>query len=410
MTWYIDAIDPRGGRAIAAQRSSDLVKGSRLEENAAVAFIGPPLFEPETLGSRSVGLSMSRLGHSQLGLFVEGEEVPFDSLETVAEFVRRTYVRGSGGDGGGESGVPPLPVAPDRGDDGFDSDGIRRFEGDGRSDVVAHLLNFFSFYAEVSLKLELGESRQPERFSSAVYGGTKAEHVDIQRLARGALRALREVVRRSPRKSGTSEYLNWRQTLGRAMCMITALGLWGHMRRELRGTPGDVRRWLLPESDAQVPEPYQWYIDELMQVDGNQPWTWYLHLNSLEFFHDSPDPVTVLAGMPVASKYLAHAPEGARSLLSILSLMTATPADLLTVSRYENAEVNEARAELVLFAAAYLNTGNERPSPGLDDATLAVFLRRLLSRTELWLSANFPRRVFAPKVEAIIASCSSLAA
>jgi hypothetical protein len=411
VTWYIDAIDPRGGRAIAVQRLSDLVNGSRLEENAAVAFIGAPLFEPQIIGSRSVGLSMSRLGHSQLGLFVEGEEVPFDSVDAVAEFVRRSYVRGSGGDGGGESGVPPLPAAPDRGDDGFDSEGIRGFEGDEKNDVVARVMGYFKFYADASIKWELGKSLQPERFSSAGYVALEGDNLGIQRLARGALRALREVVRRCPRSSGSSEYLNWCQTLNRAMYIITTLNLWERMRRELRGPPHDVGRWLLPERAAPVPVPYQWFIDQMVLPDGNQPyWTWHLYLSSFQFFHDSQDPVADLARMPVASKHLAGVPEDARNLLSMLSVLTATPADLLNVYAHKKPDDNEARAELVLFAAAYLNLGNERPPPGLDDATSAVLLRRLLSRTELWLSANFPRRVFAPVVESVISSCSSLVA
>jgi hypothetical protein len=410
VTWYIDAIDPRGGRAVAAQRSSDLVRGSRLEENAAVAFIGAPLFEPEFIGSRSLGLSMSRLGHSQLGLFLEDEEVPFDSLDAVAEFVRRSYVRGSGGDGAGEGGVPPLPAAPDRGDDGFDSDGIREFESDEKHDVVARVLNFSAFIEHLTNELKLGESRQPERFSSADYNELKASHLGIQRLTRGAVRTLREVVRRCPRFPRSAEYLNWCRTLDRVIYMISALGLWAQIRREIRGSPGDARRWLMTEPDELAPRTYRRIIDLLVEVDDTSESRVRWRPYAFEFLHYSQDPVADLASVPVASKYLANVPQDGRNLLSILSLMTATPGDLLTVNGYGNAHVNEARAELALFAAAYLNLGNERPNPRLEDVTMFMFLGRLLSRTEQWLSANFPRRVFAPEVENVIVSCSLIAA
>ena len=194
------------------------------------------------------------------------------------------------------------------------------------------------------------------------------------------------------------------------MYIISALGLWAHMRREIRGAADNVRRWLLTAPDTLAPMPYRWFIELLLEVDdtNHSRVTWRPY--GLEFFNHSQDPVTDLASVPVASRHLAEVPEDARNLLAILSLMTATPGDLLTVNGYGHSDVYEARAELAFFAAAYLNLGTKRPSSGLDDATLAVFLRRLVSRTELWLSADFPRRVFAPKVESIIGSCSSLGA
>jgi hypothetical protein len=106
--WFIDAIDPRGGLAVATWRESDLLdeKGA-LPEGPSI-FVGPPTFVPELVASRATGFALARVS-GQIGLFDDKGEIPFKGPAEVVEFVRRTYLRGAGGDGAGESGgTPPL--------------------------------------------------------------------------------------------------------------------------------------------------------------------------------------------------------------------------------------------------------------------------------------------------------------
>ena len=101
MTWYIDTLDPRAGLAFASERTPDLLGQPDdvwdLDDEVSTVFVRAPGFLVEPVPNRAVALAAAR-GSFQFGLFVDGLEAPFDSVDDVREFVRRAYLRASGGD------------------------------------------------------------------------------------------------------------------------------------------------------------------------------------------------------------------------------------------------------------------------------------------------------------------------
>jgi hypothetical protein len=110
-SWQFDALDPRGGIAFASWRSFSLTDEENGLREAPCVRIGAPFFFPESVATRALARAANR-GSFQLGLFIEGQEVRFATLDAVIEFVRRVYLRSGGGDGldGGAAPVPPRPV------------------------------------------------------------------------------------------------------------------------------------------------------------------------------------------------------------------------------------------------------------------------------------------------------------
>jgi hypothetical protein len=110
--WRIDTLDPRAGLAFASWWNDS--KSEDLDDEPTCIFVGAPDFRPEVIANRAIALAAGR-GSFQIGLFSGDTEVPFSTPAAVAEFVRRVYLRGGGGDGadgGGGDGPPPRPDAP----------------------------------------------------------------------------------------------------------------------------------------------------------------------------------------------------------------------------------------------------------------------------------------------------------
>jgi hypothetical protein len=116
--WYVDAIDPLDGIVFASLREPifELDIDTNEEELTSLEgrisqslFISAPYFEPEKLGSFATALGATRAG-LQSALFDEDGEIPFETIEDLVEFAKRSY-RGSGG-----STLPPdttpLPSGP----------------------------------------------------------------------------------------------------------------------------------------------------------------------------------------------------------------------------------------------------------------------------------------------------------
>ena len=66
-----------------------------------------------------------------------------------------------------------------------------------------------------------------------------------------------------------------------------------------------------------------------------------------------------------------------------------------------SAQSDEA-AELVLFAAAYLNLSGEFANPAWHYGGREQLSLRLLERTLIWLGDNLPKLVYSPPVEKLI--------
>ena len=120
--WYIDAWSIRDGAAFASRRQPQ----SREAENTV--FIAVPDLEPVPVGRLSTALSATRRCF-QAGLWNDDDsEVAFESLEQVAELVRRGFLVGGLGPGGAAS---PTPGFRPRLTGGSDEGGPPRGDGGG---------------------------------------------------------------------------------------------------------------------------------------------------------------------------------------------------------------------------------------------------------------------------------------
>jgi hypothetical protein len=112
--WFIDALDADGGIAFASFRrvdeGDDDVFG---EENAVV--MAAPHFHPSPVSNRALSLGAINRA-AQSGVYVDGREVSFDSLDQLVEFVRKVYVGGGANGSAPNPETPPVPPEGPRGD------------------------------------------------------------------------------------------------------------------------------------------------------------------------------------------------------------------------------------------------------------------------------------------------------
>lgn len=136
-SFFIDALDGRGGVAFASLRGADLT-AEKLTPDSPSWHLAAPDFEPVPLGSRATGLAATARMGFQLGLSMDGEaEVAFPTLEALADYVRRLYLSGGGGDGTGGIG-PDWPEGdPDGGGEAPRSDYLG-FSDSGHHDIRAY--------------------------------------------------------------------------------------------------------------------------------------------------------------------------------------------------------------------------------------------------------------------------------
>lgn len=390
--WYIDALDPRAGLAFASHREPDLFR-MWLDDTAPTAFFAPPYFVPEFVGARSTALAFAR-GPAQLGLLRYGkEEIPFDSIEAVAEFVRRVYLRGSGGNGPDEDGVPPLPGSPEEGGTGedrfeeagggLDGEGLSGFSGsDGRSpevqgvDPVGKLAGFA--LALRDLQVDLGQSAKTEQIRlDMLTAGPDARSV-TDRLVRAAVSLLAELGRTGHSLPSGEAVVRWERSALRLVSLLNRVGLRQVLYRH-------------PLVSATVGSWPSWARERLYGPWDGWPYSIFL----------SPDPYEDLCHLAVPQRLAASGGvlRGSPSLRALLQTSLATPVDRLSEPVF-----GEARAELVLLAACYLNVGSDPVPPAWDmDRFLSGnVLADLSGRAQAWISANLPQRVFSPEVEELI--------
>jgi hypothetical protein len=387
VTWYIDAIDARGGMAVTSERPNNLDTIGKCAEYP-VAFISGPQFEPEFIASRGIGLSLARQGHAQLGLFVDQSELKFESLFAVAEFVRRAYLGGASGDGGDESGVPQLPMP--EGDGGEREDRIRNLEMgelsadfDSALDPVSLMHDGAREAYKVSTSLKIGQSQEIHFTFTNPATAPKAADPRIERLVRGVVRIAHELMRRNP-PAGEAVSLDGLEATDRLLEFMRVTNLWP--------------RYFTPISTFSGFEHTQTLINFL----NRYPKVLEEHWHRSRWLASS-DPVTDLARLPVPTD-CAVPPGANQSLLQLLSAVTAKPHELIT---NENA-FHVGRSELVLLAAAWLNLGSDTASAYWPEKASKAFLVRLCSRAEQWLAGNFPRLMFPPDVEGLIAGSARL--
>ena len=406
-TWFIDAFDARAGFAVATQRPRDLIQ-SVLANAGPSAFITPPAFTPEFLDNRLIGFALAR-GRAQTGLFIGEQEVAFDNLAAVVEFVRRSYLRGAGGDGPAESGgQPPLPPGPRSGElgplpglmpeRGFERDQLLQFD-----DAVCALIKFAEDAQATSLSTSSGGSGPPVPPTTRYDAASANVQVSAANLARGAFWVIEELVRRRPSLGDASTVHDWLVVVDRFVVLVFRMGLWPLIADEYRNGPKNT---LMREYVGLPPYGELERIFKLLLFDGYPPWHWDdLPRTAIGV----PDLFDDLALLPAPEPMATFARGDAKSLQTLLSGFVALPTDLL---RMPGSPVQRRYVETVLFATACLNLKSDvSPARGAYDLIIAQeFVSRLVSRSMRWLDDNLARRFFATDVEGLIGSAATIPA
>jgi hypothetical protein len=391
-SWRLDTIDPRAGRAFASRRDQNVNVLSGIGEDVLCAFISPPSFNPEFVGNRSVALGLAR-GSGQIGLFREKGEISFDTLGAIAEFVRRVYLRGAAGDGPAEGGgsfpkgrdddAPPPPFSPVEADP--DHSG---------NDFVKDVIGLADGNYERSNKL-------PENVSTKACAlETKVGATSARRLARGAARSLAEALRRAPTSETAPEYEQWLAIVGRILGIVRHMQLWPLVHFEI--AEPHLRDWFLNQGSLGK---MIWHT-----IVDNRPDYWIYWHWMWPGFPLTSDPFADLAQVPLPSSIGNFDVSGSRTLQTLLSALIATPSDVLASKLPQ--QDRETRSELILFAAACLNSGIDMPAILVNGpfppTRYPIFYKPLLSKTLHWLSHNLPKVVFDQDVERLICSASEL--
>lgn len=389
-SWYFDSIDVRGGLAVATLREPDLEKSNLVEAGPSV-FISAPTFVPEHIANRSIGLGLSR-GRGQIGLFRDagGEEVPFDSLAAITEFVRRAYVRGAGGDGPDENGGGKPPGEPPSGEAGG-GDPLPEFsEVEGGSDPVLALIALDEANNGKIAALSVGASNDAAATLTLVSASGSAARI---RLARGALYVLRELMRREV----TSDQLDWSIAVEKLLCMICRMGLQQTMSREITPSSSEGEE----STKARLPTHPDWVgAAQLLEecFDWHPRYRFCCRGCSADAFIE-------LATFPVPIGLTDNQLANETNLQALLSVALAEPGLL--------SSAKEQLAELILFAAAAIVLGKESVSLTYHNivAHLEIgekFSERIALRALEWIADNLPKRVFASEVEEIIQTAASV--
>jgi hypothetical protein len=378
--------------------SAEIVLGS-------IAFFAPPAFVAELAATRTVGFALAR-HRAQAGVFLDGEEVAFDNLAAVAEFVRRVYLSGGGGDGTNESGgVAPLP-SPEGGTRPSEA-GMVHLGGDGENDPAGALLAFTRHYLQLASKTKDGASTpSPPPPMLPIAGGPGAD-VRGRRLVRGALRVLREINRRRPNRDAMPDVLRWLATLEHFATIATRMGLWPMLGKEFQDER-TFAAWLYNRPSQQKHDE----IDEIIQRFPFDPYGIRHHYPGYMLplsGHVARDCLDILAQFPVLPEVVPFAAPSGQNLQTLLVKVAAAPLEMFQAN---DQRFGEERAELALFAAACLNLHTDWcPDLWYFDRRICIqFLDRLADLALAWLGSNLPKFIYSLSVEGVIAGASKVPA
>ncbi|MBP2461175.1 MULTISPECIES: hypothetical protein [unclassified Rhizobium] len=398
--WRIDSVDARAGLAFASWRIADLELDT-INLNKPAVFLSPPLFQAEALTNRAIGFGAAR-GSAQLGVFVGGAELAFETLGELAEFVRRVYVGSGSGDTDGGGGLGGPPPAPDGPSPEVPSGGRGTF-----GEVLEHpvLRAAREIVAAIArLKFEAGAPVQTEEIhvgSASVQGdiGGSALLVD------GATEIVLELLRRFPLRGNDDAVMTWSQSAQSLGTAISRLDLW---RDIVEGPYSEDFERLLPKLMPVVGEMRQSYRRYLLPeafcgtaADWDfDPVIGFLSLGSRVGSHG--DPVDCLAAWPLPAeiKQLAILGKVEDSAFNLLCAINANPAILADAP-----PINGERAwSVAVFAAANLLAEFQPPVtasrllPGVR-----VGARRTITNAAIdWLIQQWPTLAFPKEVEDMI--------
>jgi hypothetical protein len=422
--WYLDALDARGGLAFASYRPADL-GGTDISADLPAVFVEPPHFRVVHVPNRTLGLAASRRTF-QLGMFLDGEEVPFGTLDDVVEFARRCYMRSAGGDGPDSTplgGGPPI-VPPDRGPDILESgrDALNvpprpdeTVPGDvSRSEPVAvvALIKRVNAFLDLAQKTNggnghtfvwdesrdsAGRARSTER--QPVFPADEATSV----LADAALQLMHQLLRRFP--DSYDDVVTWQLSARSLGACISRVGATRYLENLVDASA--PRKQLLEQGlDARSS-----LIQKVIQHAPPWPWPWPVLVSLFELWPDEPAPwagssspfdsVDALSTIPLPPSLVAHwnlPTKDGLSLADFLSGFLGSP------------DANASAIGLALFAACSVVSESDRsvgPSWWAHKHH-AQQVARLAQNALHWIQEQLPRRAFSKGVEEAIRQATDL--
>ena len=412
--WYIDALDARAGMGLATCRDADL-NTNTVDLGRPGVFIGPPFFQGESVASRAIGFAATR-GSFQLGLFLNGEEIAFATLQGVCEFIRRVYISSGGGDTDG--GISPAPVVPNP-ESG--SGEFRSLPSDENS-VARGMVNFVSLLikdiASISrLKYSSSEPKQlnrregPHKASLSEILGPLAD-VDAL-LAYGSAVLIEEMILRFPNRA--ADHGTWMRSTMRLGQMLSRLGLVDCL---VHSPDFDRLSRMAHETDKRF-RLFNDYVREfdavLLAMLGLAPYSpWHPRFGPpfLGGWHAGPgasEPLDDLSSFPipsVAAKHVGLNPASA-SARDLLSVFLADP----TVFEGQQASRREATmiAAFALLSSMLIVSDGQTSLAAIDGTRIGRVLRQDVVRDAIvWMDSQMPAYLFHRDIEKCIRGASQL--
>jgi hypothetical protein len=378
-------------------------------------FIGPPFFQGESVASRAIGFAATR-GSFQFGLFSDGEEIAFSTLQGVCEFIRRVYVSSGGGDT--DSGIGPAPVVPNPETGG----GEFPLPPENGGSVARGMLDFVSLMSEriasiSRLNLSRSETTQlnrregTDKLSLLATLGPLTDVDDL--LAYGSVVLIKELLQRVPNHPGDRG--TWMKSMMNLGQMVSRLALldsvfhgpeFGRLTRLATDTDRrfNLFNGFVREFDSELPV--------MLGLGPYMPWHPRFGPPFWAGQHAGSgvgEPLDDLSSFPipsVAAKRVRLNPETA-SVRDLLSVFLADPTVL------EGGKASRPEAPMivafVLLSSMLIVSASQASLARIDGTRIGEDLRKDLVRDAIvWMDSQMPGYLFHRDIEKCIRGASQL--
>jgi hypothetical protein len=403
LKWRIDAWDSLAGRAFLCRRFPEGADDPELDQSAV--FVSPPFFQPEPLASRAPGLAATR-GTLQSGLFIDGREAGFATLDDAIAFIRRGY---------NSPGSEPFPGAP-----------ITRLVGPEGRGGPGLALELPELPITPGLKdLNVAIAERMEEFTSLpdmVAPEGPAEHMDWKLADRKTLRHGRhllsiaacelmlEILRRYPAGGRGADQAAWFDSAYRLGLQLIRLGLWDAAspictsaleREPIERLTGlfsiDLKQY--PPADVKS-NPHAVLLDILFLGRKGPYWQrWELERGEETDVYDD----LALFPLPrsVSHRY-HHFKDSSPTVLTLLSTWFSHPISVEDANQLDRALLLFGGAS-VAMSALRRESVSYRPSlNNLNTQLRDAFYQRLGEAAWNWISKQLPDRAFECKLEDVL--------
>ncbi|WP_055337510.1 hypothetical protein [Ralstonia solanacearum] len=404
--WRIDTLDPNGGLTFVSWREETLCNDDALEE-APVFYIGAPSFIPQPVANRGVAFAAERYGF-QLGLLDRDSEVTFETLDNVAEFMRRLYLTSARGDPTDDgAATPPQPR---------DDSPLRGFELEAPSENTP-LAEAVSEFVRGSSILTRGVAN-PWKWTSALgaLDTSMRSHAEKQ-LLHGAAIVLVEMLSRFPSFSDVEGMEHWRVGAVTFVEIVHRLGLWPEMVAHKNLC--QICHHFLEKTWTQIEQP----LSSTLSVD--QAAAGVLHIFSRQTLYppwifdlgiaapilSTIEPMDELARLPIprpiANKIRTPRPDRA-SVATLLSTALGCPASMEGSADVEALLLFAAARVVAVNGASFVAPRIYVSKPDAWDGITLMFRReRMLNAARTWLAENLARVAFDSAIEKMIANVAT---